>query len=295
MPKTITTIPTASGGQPHQGQTRALRFLSPREITTDPAFQFRQGGTDKGHVRGLTQTLRTVGDLDPVLVWEEVDAEGKPTGRLILLDGHHRLAAYATIKGHRAAVPAVVLKGDLTAAMLAAAQANTRDCLPLTKNERMDAAWRLVRLPGRRLTVPAVAKAAGVGAATVDRMRKRWAAMQTQAKDATGYWWRDRLDELPEMKDRPEMTDAERNAIIEQLAGAINKALGKMPWQDQDLAAEALQRAIGTYKLRTMAEYLFGEADEFAGDQMGHFAGTVVEATLPSVLAPEERDGKPDF
>lgn len=269
----IITLP--SGAQSLEGQTRTHRYLLPREIATDPAFQFRQTGTDKGHVRGLAQTLRTVGDLDPVLVWEENDTEGKPTGRLVLLDGHHRLAAYATAKGHRAAVPAVVLRGDRTAATLAAVQANSRESLPLTNSERMDAAWRLVRLPGKRLTVSAVAKAAGVGPATVDRMRKRWVSMQAQAKEATGFWWRDRLDELPEMEDRPEMTDAERSAAIEQLAGAINKALGKMPWQDQDLAAEALQRAIGTHKLRTMTEYLFGEADEFAEEQGSMFAGTV--------------------
>lgn len=275
MPKQTTTHPTTCGGQPHQGQTRALRYLLLSEITTDPAFQFRQTATDKGHVRGLAQTLRTVGDLDPVLAWEEINPEGQLTGRLVLLDGHHRLAAYATAKGHRAAVPAVILTVDRTAAMFSAVQANSRDSLPWTKSERMDAAWRLVRLPSKRVPVPAVAKAAGIAPRTVDNMRKRWKALEAAAKEITGHWWRDRLDELPEMKDRPEMTDAERNATIEQLAGAINAALGKMPWQDEDLAAEALQRAIGTRKLRTMAEYLFGEADEFAEDETGHFAETV--------------------
>lgn len=274
MQNPTTPTPT-SGAQLHEGQTRTRRLLLPREIATDAAFQFRQQGTDTAHAKSLAQTLRTVGDLDPILVWQEADADGKPTGRLVLLDGHHRLAAYATAKGHRGAVPAVVLTGDRTEAMLAAAQANSRESLPWTKNEHLDAAWRLVRLPGKRLTVPAVAKAAGVGAATVDCMRRRWLAMQAQAKEPTGHWWRDRQDELPEMKDRPEMTEAERNAAIEQLAGAINKALGKMPWQDQNLAAEALQRAIGTMRLRSMAEYLYAEDDEFAEDRTGAFAGTV--------------------
>lgn len=89
------------------------------------------------------------------------------------------------------------------------------------------------------------------------------------------------------MKDRPEMTDAERSAAIEQLAGAINKALGKMPWQDQDLAAEALERAIGTFKLRSMADYLFSSYDEFAEGETGTFAGPVV--------APEEDTADQDF
>lgn len=272
---------TTSGAQPQESQTRERRFLLPREIATDAAFQFRQRGTDTAHAKGLAQTLRTVGDLDPVLVWQEVDADGLPTGRLVLLDGHHRLAAYATAKGQRAMIPAVVLTGDRTGAMIAAVQANSRESLPWTKSEHLDAAWRLVRLPGKRITVPAVAKAAGVGAATVDRMRKRWRVMQAEAMEATGQWWRDRHDELPEMKDRPKMTDAERNAAIEQLAGAINKALGKMPWQDQNLAAEALQRAVGTHKLRSMAEWLFGGGDEFNDeDEKDTFAGAVQEPEM---------------
>lgn len=274
----MTNSKTTSGAQPDKSQTRALRHLLPTEITRDAAFQFRQAGTDKAHLRGLVQTLRTVGDLDPVLVWQEVDENGKPTERFILLDGLHRLAAYATAKGHRQAVPAVVIQGDRTAAMLEAVKANTRESLPLTKTERTDAAWRLVRLPGKRLSVSTVAKAAGVGAATVDRMRKRWAIMQAAKKEAQGAWWRDRHDELPEMKDRPEMTDAQRNAAIEQLSKRLKEALGKMPWQDQDIAAEALLRAVGTHKLRTMAEWLF-TADEFAnGGDEGSFGGTLQEA-----------------
>lgn len=267
---------TSSGAQPQEGQTRERRFLMARDIIIDPAFQFRHMGTDRGHVRGLVQVLRTVGDLDPVLVWQEADDDGKATGRLVLLDGLHRLAAYATAKGPRSAMPAVVLNVDRVGAMMAAVQANSRESLPWTKSEHMDAAWRLVRLPGKRITVPAVAKAAGVGAATVDRMRRRWNAMQAEAKEATGQWWRDRKDDLPEMRDRPEMTDAERKARIEELAADIRKALGKMPWQDQDLAAEALQRAVGTHKLRTMAEYLFA-GDEFDDDDEGTFAGIVRE------------------
>lgn len=51
------------------------------------------------------------------------------------------------------------------------------------------------------------------------------------------------------------------------------------------MAADALQRAIGTYKLRSMADYLFSE-DEFAEDQTGPFAGTV----RAHDMAPEGQD-----
>lgn len=271
-----TTIPTTCGAQPSESQTRTRRFLKPREITADPAFQFRHTGTDKAHVRGLAKLLRSVGDLDPVLVWQEPDADGQPTGRLVLLDGHHRVAAYATTNGHRAAVPAVVVQGSLTEAMLAAVKANSRESLPLTKNERMDAAWRLVRLPGRRITVPTVAQSAGVGAASVDRMRKRWVVMQTTGKEASGHWWRDRQDEQPEMKERHEMSNTERNAVIGRVSEELRKAFDKMPWIDQDIAADALERAIGTRKLRSMVEYLFN-ADEFTDDEKNDLMSTVRE------------------
>jgi hypothetical protein len=273
MPNPSTTT-QPSGAQPQESQTRTRRFLLPREITIDPDFQFRQLGIDKGHVRGLAQTLRSAGNLDPILVWQEVDTSGQLTGRIVLLDGHQRLAAYATAKGHRGAIPAVVLKGDRAEAMFAAVGANSRESLPLTKSERMDAAWRLVRLPSKRVTVMSVAKAAGVAPRTVDNMRKRWKALEAAGKEITGYWWRDRQDELPEMKDRPEMTDAERTAAVELLAGTLIKALDRMPWKDERIAAEALQRAVGIPKLRSMTEYLFGEADEFAEEQTGLFADT---------------------
>lgn len=268
---------TTCGAQPSQSQTRTRRYLKPREITADPAFQFRHTGTDKAHVRGLAKLLRSVGDLDPVLVWQESDAEGQPTGRLFLLDGHHRVAAYATANGHRAAVPSVVVQGSLTEAMLAAVKANSRESLPLTKNERMDAAWRLVRLPGRRVTVPTVAQTAGVGAATVDRMRKRWVVMQTTDKQASGHWWRDRQDGLPEMKERHEMSSTERNAVIGRVSEELRKAFDKMPWIDQDIAADALERAIGTRKLRSMVEYLFN-SDEFTDEDKGAVTVPVQES-----------------
>lgn len=246
------------------------RYVLLRDISLDPSFQFRQAGTDKGHVRGLLQVLRTVGDLDPVLVWQERDSKGAPTGRLVLLDGHHRLAAYASVRRSRGGIPARVLNGGLEEALLAAVRANSRECLALTKNERMDAAWRLVRLPGKRLAVPTVAGAAGVSPRSVDIMRKRLAIFVATQREPSGHWWRDRQDDLPAMEDRPALSDKERRKRITEVSARVREAMGKLPWQDEQLAADALLAAIGTRKLRGMAEYLFTD-DEFAGDE-GYFA-----------------------
>ncbi len=242
------------------------RHLLLREITIDPAFQFRHGGIDKAHVKGLVQVLRTMGELDPVLVWQEKGTSEEPTGRLVLLDGSHRLAAYASAKRSRGGVPARVLNGDLEEALVAAVRANSRESLALTKNERMDAAWRLVRVPCKRLTVKTIAGAAGVAPRSVDIMRKRWTVMEAATMEPSGQWWRDRQDVLPAMDDRPEMTDKERRQRIEEVSARLREALGKLPWQDEHLAAEALLAAVGVVKLRHMTEHVFG-GDEFAEDE----------------------------
>lgn len=270
------------------------RFLQRHEITADDDFQLRQWGIQREHVRGLAQTLRNTGQLEPVLVWEEIDAAGKPTGRLILLDGQHRIAAHDTVHRGRKGILAAVFRGDRNEAVVEAAMANSRESLPLTKNERMNAAWKIVRLTGKRPTVPVTANATGVAPRTVDMMRKRWAAMQAEGKQATGSWWKDRQDEPPQIKDEPEMTDKERQQRITALAEEIRKALGKQPWQDEQIAAEALLYAVGSLKLKSMAGYLFAdeEPDEFAEYFTGEVS-TVGITALPSTTP--EADSKADF
>jgi len=66
------------------------------------------------------------------------------------------------------------------------------------------------------------------------------------------------------MKDEPEMTDAERNALVEAIGEKLRTAMGKQTLQDETIAAEALRYAFGPHKMRSMTAYLFGEPDEFA-------------------------------
>jgi regulator of sirC expression with transglutaminase-like and TPR domain len=106
--------------------------------------------------------------------------------------------------------------------------------------------------------------------------------MVATGKQPTGQWWRDRQDDLAEKMDCPEMTDKERRERIKQAATLIKEAFGKLPWQDEQLAAEALQAAVGTNKLRGMAEYLFAD-DEFTTDEDEYFTTEVLP--LPSAAS----------
>lgn len=265
---------------------RTARMLPPAEIIRDLDFSFRRTGKpDKAFTRTLAQALRTGGALDPILVWAE-EEDGVATGRFVLLDGVLRLAAYRSVRGpdgSRKPVPAVVLSGGRKGATLAALRANSRESLPLTMQERADAAWRLVRDARCSYTVPETASAASISPRTVDSMRRRWKAMQAAEKKATGEWWQDRQDAQPDRPQEPEMTDEQREAAKNELANALRKTLALWINRDSHLVAESLRAAIGPYDLRSMTEYLFGagedEEDEFYNSPIVSQTGT---ATDPS-------------
>lgn len=229
-------------------------------ITKSRDFWFRHGGLDQHHKADLAKTILNSGKpLDPVLLWL---ATGEDSTKLILLDGWHRLAAYKAAKWSDA-VPAIVLTGDRRAALLAALGGNSRFVLPMTKDERMDAAWRLVREPVEpRFKVREVANLSGVGKRTVDQMRKRWAEMAAASMTPTGEWWRDRRD-TPEWEGDPAdmFTDEERAKEVTALAKDIRDLLDrrKHPERrillDSGAVDDAICEALGSYRMRLLADY----------------------------------------
>lgn len=252
-------------------------------IIIDKDFIFREDTADRDrdlHSRDLAQRLHQQGNLNPVILWEERDEEGSTTGRLVLLDGRHRIAAFNTNK--KTTIPATIFTGDRQSALLLALSMNSHVHLPLTKDERVNAAWRLVRRT-QKMTVKAIANAASVGPRTVDRMRKRWKTMQAEGKTPSGQWWRDMTDGIM-AEPEPEMTNKQRREAIAAHAETMKTAFGKLPWKDEHLFAEALQAAVGTYKLKCALDYLYAEPeDEFESED-----GEEVEEKLgPTAPLPE--------
>ena len=270
---------------PLAGQTRTSAFLQARQITEAGEFQFRRNRVDKAHVRTLAQALRNAGRLDPILVWREVDPDGEPSGRLMLLDGAHRLAAYRATRGEPSernrGVPAVVVTCDRGVARRLALLANSKDTLALTPQEKADGAWSLVREPGGSHSISQIAKASTISQRTVSSMRLRWKALQEAGKEATGEWWRDRQDALADGQG-DELTDEARRAEVIKIGNAIREAAGTWPNRDGDLVAEALSVAFGR-KLRGMIEFLYGagenDFDEFAESPISTRTGTLSDDT----------------
>jgi len=109
-------------------------------------FQWRLSNenivNDEMHTADLVRALDDRKQpLDPILV--------APFGEdFYVVDGHHRLIAYRTVQW-RKDVPVEHFEGDLKAAQEEALRRNNKNKLPMTKNDRFEAAWRMMKMGDR--------------------------------------------------------------------------------------------------------------------------------------------------
>lgn len=234
--------------------------LSAGEICRNPLFDARDGADiNRSHVRTLAAVITQGTHVPPLLVWPNTDPETGLT-RFTLLDGHHRLAAYACLK-KTDAIPVRMFEGDVMEAMEAAVKANTETRLPLTPTQRKNAAWKLVWLYSDAMSIRRTAQAAGVSKRFVSIMRARASLMKAQGQDWTGNWYNDQRDHGSDQDQYQEMTNGQRKSAIKQLSKDLQKAAGMWPKKDREVFADALDLAFGPFH-RDAAEYLYGDGDK---------------------------------
>lgn len=181
-------------------------------LTYDPAFTPRLG-TAKNHVHDLARAHRNCGDLDPIKVWAEPG-----TGKLIILDGRHRVAAYRFNRVFD--IPAIIFQGDRKDARLEAAKDNAKTTFPWTTAECTQYAWGLVIEGGA--SKRQIVQASTVSTSTVGAMRKRWAELSKAGTTPTGNWWRDRNGNKPEGQPEDD-SDAAKQARIAWLLKSLKE------------------------------------------------------------------------
>ncbi len=142
-------------------------------------FQHRSFGSvaSKSHVIVLAAAIkkRKSKCLDPIVIWW--DGKG-----WACVDGHHRFEAYLLAEvGSSHKVPVEVFTGTLNQAMGAAAEANTKDKLPMSRTEKSNTAWHLVAMAD--MSKVEVAKASSVSESTVATMRKVFVQLESKAND----------------------------------------------------------------------------------------------------------------
>ncbi len=132
------------GVDPLNEQEQSLRRLPIKDVqTVENVFQPRQfddGTAQSGkHIDELKRGLRTARELDPVTIM-------KIGGRWVCIDGHHRLEAYRQAGGRRTHIPVKVFSGGLDDALRFSIAVNAPDKLNLTREDKWEAAWRMLLL-----------------------------------------------------------------------------------------------------------------------------------------------------
>lgn len=246
-----------------------------RTINTKPEeFSARRAGLDTGHAQKLASLIKEGAPLPPLDVWQAGEDAG-----LVVLDGHHRLAAYKLAKW-RDEVPVRVHRGSRVAALMVASRENARLRLSLTNAERLDWAWMLERMAeaarnklsrsrdeeeAAELSLVRIARASGVSKRTVAAMRALARKATAQAGfAATGSWTADRAALLGEDRAEwaPEQADAYRSETIARISEDVGKVLKPHLGRKPDLVAEALGDVLGRRR-DEVARLWLQDMDEF--------------------------------
>ena len=228
-----------------QTTTRPSRkHISLRSITTrTEVFQFRHFDVDPHHVETLSAVLSHGNPLDRLSLWR--DPESK---ELVVIDGHHRLEAYRQARW-REPIPVSIYTCDIDHARLIALRENGKTRLPLTNEERMDAAWMLVSLNSSEYSKRVIVRTTGVGDGTVANMRRTRKALLKKDAEAglPDHWWQ-AMARLKEREQR-EYTEEEYDAMIvartAQLDEKIGRPLGDMAARQIQAAAAVVAKRLG--------------------------------------------------
>jgi hypothetical protein len=240
------------------------------DLHEDRELCLRRSPISPLHVTALVKAIRSGCRLPPLLVWREQDDAQNATGRLVLIDGWHRLKALRRINKNLTAVEATIIAGTKAEALLAAVAENSRDMLPLCQAERMDAAWKIVRADSGTASKRNIAIACSVSPRTVAAMRKKWRTWpvedgedgHSEPVEVTGRWARDQHAGTQEVPWEP-MNDRERDKLVETFGEELRDVLKKLPKYHDDVLGDALKYALGDRRLREIMDYLVGSDDDW--------------------------------
>ncbi|TPE50853.1 hypothetical protein FJM67_09795 [Maribrevibacterium harenarium] len=207
-------------------------------------FQPRDLGNDTGskenHIRGLVDAIYCNPSkvLDPIIVWWS-------GAGWYLLDGHHRLEAYKRVIAQKRIkipkIPVRVFEGDLNGAMLESIRHNSKDKLPMTKDDKINRAWRLTVM--QDFSKREIALTCKVGSATVSRMRRKLQELQELQPHgwqdlAFGMSWKE-AQQFP--RKEKSYDDEWQDNLAKDWAMRLSKAFGKQASKQPEVFARALE------------------------------------------------------
>lgn len=233
------------------------------KIATDyERFQPRSRKVLNSHVGALYEVLERGRELDPIAVWQ--DSEGS----LWVVDGHHRLAAYKLylqakpVRKRKVAkagkIDVVVLRGPLDRVRLQASTENSKNRLNLTREEKSQAAWDIIR-DSASVTLAEVSATGLVSSRTAQTMRNvlNWFKEDEEVCDLPSDWAKARATYNMRNND-PEAQrndEAERRAVLrEKLRKYVGYPIEKVQPSDLDVVMGVIAEALGEETFKSAFE-----------------------------------------
>jgi hypothetical protein len=228
----VKEMKNAGFARPEGVQNGAQAIL--RDIHTIKEL-FQPRAEFEGHIKDLMSALKTQGDLDPILV-------GWTGKRAVLIEGHHRHTTYK--RAGYAAKPVAVewFEGTIDEAVHASITANSKHKLPMTMQERLNAAWRLVRLGcGSKAKT---AKSAGISERQVATMRS---VLAKHREEVVGVEAWAKASKIAAGRGTIERSEADQEEWLQQLAKGYEEKIRRACGPKLALNPDMLARVLGLY------------------------------------------------
>jgi ParB-like chromosome segregation protein Spo0J len=169
--------------------------------------------------------------LDPILVF--------PVGeRYYVVDGHHRINAYHSVKWKNP-IPVEVFNGSFQEARIEAFRRNSKNKLAMTKQDKMEGTWRLVK--EGNLSISQTSDTTGTSPSQISIMRNVWTKLSAdkEHKDAAELSWARARMAIAGIE--IEVDDEWKQKEAQKLVDALLKAkIGQGLMKHPDITAMAL-------------------------------------------------------
>jgi hypothetical protein len=212
----------------------------------------------------LAKALENSGKpLEPILVL--------PVGEhFYVIDGHHRIEAYHSVKWSEP-VPIELFRGSLKAARIEAFRRNSKDKLPMSKQDKMEGTWSLVK--EGELTAKKISDITGSSERQIYYMRSTWKEIrelpeEEQRRDPKELTWAQARAALDgeDLKPDDDWKEKETQKLVDALLKAkIGQGLMKHP----DVTAEALARINGKLPETLVWEWFNSDELQTMVEEMG--------------------------
>lgn len=211
-------------------------------VVCEAAFQRRDLSDNhyerEEHIRTLA---KAIGDkknpqyLDAITIWWGGSG-------WFLLDGHHRVSAYAKV-GMSGAIPIRVFSGSFEDAIGHTAEANSRNKLPMSNDEKMNSAVDLICMTS--LSRQEIADKSGASRTTVGTIRRTIGELEAKGRlriNLADHTWKE-IQLLNNGDDKLEAYDHDQ--VTREKAKAIREALGPIIKKNPLSSADAIALALG--------------------------------------------------